>query len=80
MIWLDENGHYQLTEKQKKILEFFQSTISPEQMAQLTRRTNYLIGLTAIRNADPNVKKEWLDDGYYWLNELAEVLDPVLDK
>ena len=50
-------------------------------MAKSLRRATYLIALSYIRAEDGNnpMNKEWTDESYYFLNELAEVLDPVLE-
>ncbi|WP_317129079.1 hypothetical protein [Flavobacterium sp. 270] len=50
-------------------------------MAKYIRRVNFILAQTLIyedqkRNA---VNKEWLDSSFYYLNELAEILDPYLD-
>ncbi len=64
----------------EKLAEFFKKQISHTDMALYIRRINYILSLTAIRyDENHNVlNKEWLDDGFYWLNEFAETLDPCL--
>ena len=58
---------------------FFEKNIDAVTMAKYIRRVNYILALTTIRESDDNpIDKDWLDNGYYWLNELAEVLDPDL--
>ena len=64
----------------EKLIEFFEKTIDPEAMARYIRRINYILALTVIRmdeNKNP-INPEWLDDGFYFLNELAEILEPNL--
>ena len=65
----------------EKLIEFFDKTIDVISMAKHIRRINYILALTVIRedeNKNP-LDKDWLDNGFYWLNELAETLDPNLD-
>ena len=65
----------------EKLIEFFEKGISPDEMAKNIRRLNYSLSLTVIRNDENNnpLDKDWLDGGFYWLNELAEILDPYLN-
>lgn len=63
----------------EKLNTFFKVEIDPQTMAKYIRRVNHILALTAIREDDNNpINKEWLDDGYYHLNQLAEVLDPSM--
>lgn len=64
----------------EKLIEFFEKTIDPEAMARTIRRINYILTLTVIRNDENKnpMNPDWLDDGFYFLNELAEVLAPDL--
>lgn len=64
-----------------KLTTFFTEQVEPKQMAQSLRRAAYLIALSFIRNEDNKncMSQEWTDDSFYFLNELAEVLDPVLE-
>ncbi|MEO8255174.1 MAG: hypothetical protein ABI554_12400 [Flavobacterium sp.] len=66
-------------EVNEKIINFFDKTIGTKDFAKFIRRTNYILSLTAIRDNDNLIDKDWLDNSYYWLNEFAEVLDPYLD-
>jgi len=49
-------------------------------MAKTIRQVNYVLSLCAIRGCE-TVETEFnnLEDNFYWLNKLAEVLDPYLD-
>ena len=70
------------TLEQEYLLKFFTETVDTKTMAQYLRRATYLIALSYIR-AEETVNpmdKEWTDDSFYFLNELAEVLDPVLES
>ena len=62
------------------LINFFDDVIDPVTMAKQIRRMNYILTLTIIRN-DQNknyIDPDWADDSFYWLNELAEILDPSL--
>ena len=75
-----ENKELTTNISNERLNSFFNETIDGSTMAKYIRRVNYILALTAIRqNNDNPIDKEWLDDGYYWLNELAEVLDPNIN-
>lgn len=60
--------------------DFFTDKISPKDFAKRVRRLNHLVALFALRvNENEGLNKEWLEDGFYWINELAETLDPFLE-
>ena len=65
----------------EKLIEFFDKVIDPVDMAKNIRRINYILSLTAIRIDDNTncLNEKWLDNGFYWINELAEILDPYLN-
>ena len=61
----------------EKLTEFFNNDISPETMAKLIRNLNYVITLSLIRNNETlEFHNKELDQTVYWLNQLAENLDP----
>ena len=70
------------TLEQEYLLKFFTETVDTKTMAQSLRRATYLIALSYIRAEETvnPMNKEWTDDSFYFLNELAEVLDPVLES
>ncbi|MNF87236.1 hypothetical protein D3C84_696950 [compost metagenome] len=67
-------------ETEARLIEFFTKTINSEDMAKTIRQVNYVLSLCAIRGCE-TVETEFnnLDDNFYWLNKLAEVLDPYLE-
>ncbi|SHL46204.1 hypothetical protein [Flavobacterium saccharophilum] len=67
-------------ETENRLIEFFTKTIDPKEMAKTIRQVNYVLSLCAIRGCE-TVETEFnnLEDNFYWLNKLAEVLDPYLD-
>ena len=63
-----------------RLKDFFTNTIDSDEMARAIRQVNYILSLSAIRGCE-TVETEFnnLEDNFYWLNKLAEVLDPYLD-
>lgn len=61
-------------------LKNFFNDIDPKEMAKIIRQVNYALSLCSMRECEtleselPNI-----DDNFYWLNKLAEVLDPYLE-
>lgn len=64
-----------------RLTNFFVNSIEPRDMAKYIRRVNLILAQTVIyENKTRNqVNKESLDSGFYYLNQLAEALDPYLD-
>jgi len=63
-----------------RLIDFFSNTISPEDLAKAIRKLNYVIALGILRE-DVTLKNELvnIENSFFWLNELAEVLDPYLN-
>lgn len=67
-------------EFENRLKDFFIHSIDPEDMAKTIRQVNHALWLCSMRGCEtleselPNI-----DDNFYWLNKLAEVLDPYLD-
>lgn len=74
------NTNHLSKETETRLIEFFTKTIDPEEMAKTIRQVNYVLSLCAMRGCE-TVETELnnLDDNFYWLNKLAEVLDPYLE-
>ena len=67
-------------ETELRLTEFFTNSIDPQSMAKTIRQVNYFLALTAMRENEPlPSEKENLENGFYWLNQLAETLNPYLD-
>jgi hypothetical protein len=49
-------------------------------MSRAIRKLNYILALGILRQ-DPTLQNELinLEDSFFWLNELAEVLNPYLN-
>lgn len=65
-------------EVETRLKDFFTEVIDPKDMAKALRTTNYLLTLSVIRERD-EMGKINLENFFYWVNELAEVLDPYLE-
>ena len=68
-------------EAETRLINFFNKTIEPETMAKTLRQVNYILALGVMREHE-TLQNEItnLENGFYWLNELAEILNPYLDK
>jgi hypothetical protein len=67
-------------ETELRLIDFFNESIDLKSMAKTIRQVNYLLALNVMReNESLESDQTNLDDSFYWLNKLAEVLDPYLD-
>ncbi|MFH6992310.1 hypothetical protein [Flavobacterium sp. FlaQc-48] len=67
-------------ETELKLADFFNNKIDPKLMAKAIRKVNYLLALSIMRESETlEIDKTSLENGFYWLNELAEILNPYLD-
>jgi hypothetical protein len=67
-------------ETELRLNEFFNKSIDPKNFAKAIRQINYLIALSVIRDCETlQSEKTSLELGFYWLNELAEILNPYFD-
>ena len=67
-------------EFETRLKDFFADIIDPKDMAKSIRQVNYALSLCSMRGCE-TLESELsnIDDNYYWLNRLAEILDPYLD-
>jgi hypothetical protein len=67
-------------QEEQRLLDFFNKTVDAKDLAKTIRRLNYLIALGVMRK-DETLKLEVakIEEGFYWLNEFAEILDPYLE-
>ena len=67
-------------EAEIRLINFFNNAIDPQEMAKSIRQVNYVLALGALRQHE-TIQNEItiLENSFYWLNELAEVLNPYLD-
>ncbi|TDE01521.1 hypothetical protein [Flavobacterium sandaracinum] len=65
-----------------KLNDFLDTVISEQSLATHLRRINYILSLTIMRLDETKnpINPEWAENGFFWINELAEILDPVLEK
>lgn len=63
-----------------RLTDFFKNTMDSKELAKTIRQVNYVLSLCAMRGCE-TVETEFnnLEDNFYWLNKLAEVLDPYLE-
>jgi len=67
-------------ETELRLTDFFNNSIDPELMAKTIRKLNYILALSILRDCETlETEKTNLEQGFYWLNELAEILNPYLD-
>ncbi|SHF93885.1 hypothetical protein [Flavobacterium defluvii] len=69
-------------ETEKRLLDFFNNVIDAKDFAKAIRQLNYAIALIVMRDDERGsayAQKENLEQGFYWLNELAEILDPYFE-
>ena len=67
-------------ETELRLADFFSNSIDPELMAKTIRKLNYILALSIMRECETlETEKTNLEQGFYWLNELAEILNPYLD-
>jgi hypothetical protein len=67
-------------EAETRLMNFFNNTIDPKGMAKALRQVNYVMALGIMReNETLQQEVTRLESSFYWLNELAEILNPYLD-
>jgi len=67
-------------EVETRLKDFFIDVMDPKDMAKLIRQINHILSLCVMRGCE-TVESEVknIEDNFYWLNKLAEALDPYLD-
>lgn len=67
-------------EVETRLKDFFIDVMDPVDMVKTIRQVNNVLSLCAMRGCE-TVETEFnnLGNNFYWLNKLAEVLDPYLD-
>ncbi|PBJ13084.1 hypothetical protein [Flavobacterium sp. ACN6] len=67
-------------ETEKRLLDFFNDVIDAKDLAKAIRQLTYVIALSLVMEEETvYTQKENLKKGFYWLNELAEILHPYLE-
>lgn len=68
-------------EAETRLIDFFNHVIDLEDMAKALRQVNYILALGVLReNETLQTRINELENGFFWLNELAEVLNPYLSE
>ena len=67
-------------ETEIRLAEFFNQATDPKSFAKTIRRVNYLLAMSLMRECE-TLQNDLMtvQDGYYWLNELAEILNPYFE-
>lgn len=67
-------------ETEIRLKDFFIEVMDPEDMAKTIRQVNHLLALCLMRGCETaGLEIKNIEDHFYWLNKLAETLDPYLD-
>ncbi|RKR11296.1 hypothetical protein C8C83_3014 [Flavobacterium sp. 90] len=67
-------------EAETRLIDFFSKSVDPQSLAKKIRKLNYILALSIMRDCETlENNKINIEDGFYWLNELAEILNPYLD-
>ena len=68
-------------EAETRLIDFFNHTIDPIDMAKALRQVNYILALGVMREHE-TLQNGLInfEDNFYWLNELAEILNPYLSE
>ncbi|WP_433834828.1 hypothetical protein [Flavobacterium anhuiense] len=71
---------YLSKEVETRLKDFFNDVIDAKDMAKAIREVNYALSLSSMRGRETlESEMNHIGDNFYWLNRLAEVLDPYLD-
>ena len=67
-------------EIETRLKHFFTDNIDPKEMAKMIREVNYALSLCVMKDCE-NMKSviKNVDENFYWLHKLAEILDPYLE-
>jgi hypothetical protein len=67
-------------ETELRLNEFFNQATDPESFAKAIRRVNYLLAMSLMRECETlQIDMKSVEESYFWLNELAEILNPYLE-
>ncbi|MFH7015390.1 hypothetical protein [Flavobacterium sp. FlaQc-47] len=67
-------------EAETRLIDFFNTTKDPKGMAKAIRQLNYVVALGVMREHETlQTEITTVQNSFYWLNELAEILNPYLD-
>ncbi|KAF2081877.1 hypothetical protein [Flavobacterium sharifuzzamanii] len=66
-------------EAEIRLMNFFNDRIDAHSMAKALRQVNFTLALNVMSEQENIQQETKLRDSFYWLNELAETLNPYLD-
>ncbi|MNQ10336.1 hypothetical protein D3C85_231680 [compost metagenome] len=66
-------------ETELRLTEFFNNSIDFKSMAKTIRQVNYMLALNVLKPEVIQPENINLENNIYWLNKLAETLDPYLE-
>ncbi|MET3026746.1 hypothetical protein ABXT06_08730 [Flavobacterium sp. UW10123] len=66
-------------EAEIRLMNFFNDRIDAQSMAKALRQVNFTLALNVMSEQENIQQETKLRDSFYWLNELAETLNPYLD-
>ena len=74
------NKNHLPKEIEMRIKDFLIDVMDAKDLAKAIRQVNYVLSLAVMRECE-TVESEIknIEDNFYWLNKLAEALDPYLD-
>ena len=68
-------------EAETRLIDFFNHIIDPEDMAKILRQVNFILALAVMRQHENlQIGVINFEENYYFLNELAEILNPYLSE
>ncbi|MBP1225290.1 hypothetical protein [Flavobacterium sp. 1355] len=67
-------------ETELRLNEFFNQETDPVRFAKTIRKVNYLLAMSLMRDCETmQIDPKAVEQGFFWLNELAEILNPYLE-
>jgi hypothetical protein len=67
-------------ETELRLNEFFNQETDPVRFAKTIRKVNYLLAMSLMRDCETmQIDPKSVEQGFFWLNELAEILNPYLE-
>ncbi|WP_316251600.1 hypothetical protein [Flavobacterium johnsoniae] len=67
-------------ETEMRLAEFFNQATDPKSFTKAIRKVNYLLAMSLMRECETlQIDPKSVEQGYFWLNELAEILNPYFE-
>lgn len=74
-----QNGVTELSSNHR-LFKFFNETISNDEFANITRRFVFESMNIFLKEPPHNLDSKNVSNGFYWLTQLSEILDPQMTK